>query len=158
MCCCGQPIINGQPGYKWQPNDAPRIRPIDPPALGEYDTLLYDEPGRCGGIDAHCHHYRVVKMFSSMYLLVQHGCGSERIPLHLPKSTMQILESLDTHTRYWLLHSLYYAYHDGVANGSAQTQQYWHSAAIEKRIKLRRRRGTVSAYVQPRPIQVEAAQ
>ena len=59
MCCCGKPVINGQPGFKWQPNDAPRIHPVNPPALDEYETLLYDEPGRCGGLDAHCHHYRV---------------------------------------------------------------------------------------------------
>ena len=158
MCCCGQPTINGQPGYKWQPNDAPRIRPIDPPALGEDDTLLYDEPGRCGGLDAHCHHYRVVKMFSSLYLLVQHGGGTERIPLHLSRSVMQILESLDTHTRYWLLHSLYYAHHDGVAKGSAETRQYWNNAAVEKRIKLRRRRGNVSVYIQPKIVQAEGKQ
>ena len=149
MCCCGQPIINGQPGYKWQPNDMPSIRPVDPPALDEYDVLLYDEPGRCGGIDAHCHHYRMVKMFSSRYLLVQHGGGRERIPLHLPASTMQILDSVDTHARYWLLHSLYYAHQDGVAKGSAETRQYWNNAAIEKRIKLRKRRGSVSVYIQP---------
>lgn len=156
MCCCGQPIINGQLGYKWQPNDIPRIRPIAPPPLSEYDVVLYDEPGRCGGIDAHCHHYTLVRRFSSMYLLVQHGGGTEQIPLPLPKSTMQILENIDTHARYWLLHSLYNAHYEGVATGSAKTSQYWHNAAVEKRIKLRRRRGNISAYIQPKLVQVEA--
>lgn len=49
MCCCGKPVVNGEMGYKWQPNDNPRICPVNPPALEENDQLLRDEPGRCGG-------------------------------------------------------------------------------------------------------------
>ena len=154
MCCCGKPVINGQPGFKWQPNDAPRIHPVNPPALDEYETLLYDEPGRCGGLDAHCHHYRVVRMFSSVYLLVQHGGGKERIPLHTTKHFMPLLESLDTHGRYWLLHTLYYAHHEGKEEGTQQTRRYWQDAAREKRIKVRKGRGinSVTVRIEPRLI------
>ena len=52
MCCCGKPIVNGEFGYKWQPNDAPGVRESDPPELCDGDELIYDEPGRCGGLDS----------------------------------------------------------------------------------------------------------
>lgn len=141
MCCCGQPIINGQPGYKWQPNDRPSIRPVYPPALEEGETLLYDEPGRCGGIDAHCHHYRVVKSYSSIYLLAQHGGGRESIRLSTTKHFLDMLEKLDTHSRYWLLHTVAYAHRAGRDSGMEQIEGKWRRAAAEKRIKTRKLRG-----------------
>lgn len=58
MCCCGCPVVNGEPGYKWNPKDTPTVRPVDPPLLNDDDQLLRDEPGRCGGLDSHSHHYR----------------------------------------------------------------------------------------------------
>jgi len=74
MCCCERPNINGTLGYRWQPFDAPGIRLADPPELAESETLLYDEPGRCGGIDNHCHHFRVVVGNGGrLWLLVRHG-------------------------------------------------------------------------------------
>lgn len=30
MCCCGKPIVNGEPGYKWNCNDDPGVRRVDP--------------------------------------------------------------------------------------------------------------------------------
>jgi hypothetical protein len=61
MCCCGTPVVNGEPGYKWQFNDTPGVRPVNAPSLNDNDQLLRDEPGRCGGLDSHSHHYRLVK-------------------------------------------------------------------------------------------------
>lgn len=157
MCCCGKPIINGELGYKWQPTDAPRIRPVDPPALDEHDVLLYDEPGRCGGVDAHSHHYRIVKQFSSMYLMVQHGGGRERIRLHHTKHLMELLASLDTTQRYWLLHTIVYAYSDGKDEGAQKQRAYWQSAALEKRIKTRKMPNSdrVKLWVEPKIITEE---
>lgn len=152
MCCCGTPIINGQMGYKWQPGDSPSIRQTHPPILQEGEVLLYDEPGRCGGLDAHCHHYRLVKWYSSIYLLVQHGGGSERIRLSTTQSLLILLDSLDTHTRYWLCHALYHAYREGKEQGAAQAGVYWQQAAIEKRIVTRKQRGTdrIKVWVKPK--------
>src|SRR5690349_19548495 len=83
MCCCDSPNVNGTPGYKWQPRDEPRIRPIDPPHLRDGDVLLFDEPGRCGGLDGHSYHFRLVKFAhdSNLSLLVRHGGGDECITL-----------------------------------------------------------------------------
>jgi hypothetical protein len=141
MCCCGKPTINGQPGYKWQPNDPPMIRPAYPPELGEHDTLIYDEPGRCGGLDAHCHHYRIVKEFGSLYLLVRHGGGEERFRLHDTPNLTATLASLDTNARYWLLHAIYYSHSDGERDAQAKTAEEFRRAFVDGRLKKRKVRG-----------------
>jgi hypothetical protein len=157
MCCCGQPVINGHYGYKWQPNDTPSIRQPYPPEIDEGDVLLYDGPGRCGGLDAHCHHYRVIRRFSSFYLLVQHGGGKEEIRLSTTGHFRDIFLTLDATSIYWLLHTLYYAHSDGKQQGAEQTRQYWQSAAIEKRIKTRKLRDRVKLWVEPRVIATSSA-
>jgi hypothetical protein len=84
MCCCGKPTINGELGYRWNnPNAEPMIHPVNAPDVSEGETILYDEPGRCGGIDSHSFHYRVTKLHGSLFLLVRHGAGDERIRLSL---------------------------------------------------------------------------
>ncbi len=79
MCCCGQPTINGTPGaYSWDGKTWSTRQP-EPPPLQEGDTLLYDEPGRCGGIDHHSHHFRLVRrQYGGHVVLVRHGGGDER--------------------------------------------------------------------------------
>jgi hypothetical protein len=50
---CGKQVINGEMGYKCQPNDAPiRLQP-NPQTLAENDILAFDEPGRGGGAAGH---------------------------------------------------------------------------------------------------------
>ena len=137
MCCCGKPVINGEFGYKWQPADAPSIRPVDPPDVGEHELLVFDEPGRCGGIDSHCHHYRVIRLSGSYDLLVRHGAGQERVRLSNSRAVVTTLETLDTNARYWILNALYHASADGKRTGSAKQDGYWHKAAAQKRIKTR---------------------
>ena len=141
MCCCGKPTINGQLGYKWQPNEAASVRPVSPPSLADGDVLLYDEPGRCGGIDSHSHHYRVVKDYGALYLLVRHGGGDDRINLHLYKDQPEVLAQLTSNGRYWLLNATYHAYRDGKSEGHERTEATWRRAAAEKRIKTRKVRG-----------------
>ena len=150
MCCCDQPNVNGQPGYKWQPNDSPRVRPVNPPALDEHDKLLYDEPGRCGGLDSHCHHYRVALKYGSFYLLVRHGGGDERIRLADTPSLLDTLASLDSTARYWVLNTIYHAHSDGARQAADKCNGTWTQAAAEKRIKTRKnaRRGTVKVWVE----------
>jgi len=149
MCCCGKPTINGQHGYKWnQPEGPGGVYPVNPPALQDDDELLHDEPGRCvKGLDAHCHHYRVVNHHGCWYLLVRHGGGDERIRLNALYRLRDTITALDTDTRYLLLHSLYHAHSDAARDASNKTERRWRQAAAEKRIKTRKYRGSDSVKV-----------
>jgi len=134
MCFCGKPTVNGQPGeYE---------RYLVPPALGDGETLIFDEPGRCGGVDSHAYHFRVVKAsYGGVNLLVRHGGGEERIRLSNPRPVIESLESLDSNGRYWILHALYHAQADARRAGHEHEAAYWRRAAAEKRIKVRKVRG-----------------
>jgi hypothetical protein len=151
MCCCGKPVINGQPGYKWQENDDGSVRAAFPPALDEGDTLLFDEPGRCGGIDHHSHHFRLVKQYSSCYLLVQHGGGRERILLFPHHDLPAMFGSMDTTTRYWMLATIYDAHYRGERAAREKSDAMWREAAAEKRIRVRKVRGQNSVRVSIEP-------
>jgi hypothetical protein len=140
MCCCATPTINGQPGYRWQPNDTPSTRPANPPALADNDRLLFDEPGRCGGQDSHCHHYCVVvNTGDRVELLVRHGGGEERIRLSNGKAVVGALAALDSNGRYWLLNALYHAQNAAARMARENEHMRWTGAALDKRIKVNRR-------------------
>lgn len=139
MCCCGKPVINGETGYKWQPNDAPSIRLVNPPELQDGDQLLLDLPGRCGGLDSHSHHYRVVKRIGWL-LLVRHGGGDEAVRLSGPLE--RALKTVSETDLYWLLNAIYHAYSDGKHEARSTTAETWRKAAAEKRIKTRKQRGS----------------
>lgn len=152
MCCCGKPVVNGEPGYRWQPNDVPSIRRTDAPTLDEGDVLLFDEPGRCGGIDSHCHHYRVVVKNRYLELLVQHGAGQERITLTDYSKTLQgTLDAMDSNARYWLLNVIFGAQRKAATNARECERHVWTLAAAEKRIKTRKqpKRGLVKVWIEP---------
>jgi len=158
MCCCDKPNVNGELGYKWQPNDRPSVRRPDPPILTGHDTLLHDEPGRCGGQDSHCHHYRVIGG-TWLALLYKNGGGEGRIRLSNSKAMRPILDALDSNGRYWLLNSIYHAYDDGKMNGAGRMDEEWRRAAVEKRIKTRKlphNRG-VKVWREPERIQEHVA-
>lgn len=143
MCCCGQPNVNGQPGYSWDGKSF-STHPAHPPTLGENETLVYDEPGRCGGLDAHSHHFCLARWHGSYVLLVKHGGGEERIRLPVTfKLFLPTLAAMESAARYWLLHSLYSAHRDAATEAHDVANAAWRKAAAEKRIKLRRRRGCV---------------
>ena len=141
MCCCDQPNINGELGYKWKPTEKTSIRPPQPPTLADGDILLYDEPGRCGGIDSHSHHYRIVKSGGRLDLLVRHGGGDDRFHLSLYGTQPEFFASLDSNGRYWLFNALYHARSEGNRQGYYSATEEWRTAAIEKRIKTRKVRG-----------------
>lgn len=150
MCCCDKPTVNGRGLVRMTPESAPSNYDIEwrAPSLIEGDVLLYDEPGRCGGLDAHSHHFRLVRNRGSFVLLVKHGGGEKRTDL-LPhqKALTEIFESLDSNGRYWLLHTIYNAHHDGHREGCQSTAAYWRKAAAEKRIKVRKVRGSAAVKV-----------
>lgn len=149
MCCCGTPTVNGQPGYRWQPNDEPRVRPVDPPELQEGDQLLVDEPGRCGGLDSHSHHVRLVLRHNEMLLLVRNGSGDHEVRLPYSFSLSNVIQRLDSDTRYWLLLSFYNVASASEISATSKAVDRWSKAAAEKRIKVRRRRGTVKVWIEP---------
>jgi hypothetical protein len=152
MCCCAKPNINGEVGYQWQPNDPPSVRPAYPPELGERDTLIYDEPGRCGGLDCHCHHYRLVRNYGTVFLLVQHGGGKESLRLSTTKSLLELLAQSDSNGRYWIFHTVYHAASDAERAAKESTSARWRQAAAEKRIKTRKARGgsSVKVWIEPK--------
>jgi hypothetical protein len=152
MCFCGKPNVNGTPGYRWQHDAAPSTRPIDPPTVTADETILYDEPGRCGGFDSHSHHYRVIRSdFGRLELLVRHGGGDERIRLTLRGT--EALDALDSTARYWILNAIYHAHRDAASNARIVEADRWTRAAAEKRIKTRKQpaRGTVKVWVEDAP-------
>jgi hypothetical protein len=152
MCCCGKPTINGEHGYRSQPDGLPSIYSVRPPNLGDHDTLLHDEPGRCGGIDCHSHHFRVVRRFDLFLLLVRHGGGDEELLLSCPESLQATLATLDTNARYWVLHAIYCAHAEGERDAKDATDDKWCRAAAERRIKTRKQRGsgTVKVWIEQR--------
>jgi hypothetical protein len=153
MCCCGQPNVNGQPGYRWQPDDPPSIRGISAPELAKGETLLYDEPGRCGGVDSHCHHYRVAKKYGTLYLLVRHGGGDDRF--RLTTNAVAAFDAMDSNARYWTLNAIFHAHWDGWQEGAEITRSRWTKAAAEKRIKTRKTKSGVKVWVEsPSPATV----
>lgn len=136
MCCCARPNINGEPGYSW---DGKTIGTRDPapPALTDNDVLLFDEPGRCGGMDSHCHHYRLVRHIG-YDLLVRHGGGDERFRISLPRNFFDALEAMDSNTRYWILNAIFHAYHDGTMAGLTEGAGRYRAAFAEGRLKKRK--------------------
>ena len=95
MCCCERPTVNGEFGYKWQRNDSPMVYKPYAPELREGENLLFDEPGRCGGVDSHSYHYRLVTWHSSFHLLVRHSGGEESLRLSAIKTLVEALGKLD---------------------------------------------------------------
>lgn len=141
MCCCDKPNINGESGYSWDGKSS-GIRPVSPPELGEGESILFDEPGRCGGQDSHSYHYRLVNaQYGGVNLLVQHGGGMECIP-RIPneKAVIEAMRSLDTNGRYWILNALFHAQKESGRKATDDCNGRWRKAAADKKIKTRKER------------------
>ena len=146
MCCCATPNVNGTPGYSWDGKNV-ITRQVAPPALKERDVLLFDEPGRCGGMDSHSHHYRVVKDGPWTSLLVRHGGGDERMHLSLPRGFS--LDSLGD-SRYWILNAIHHAAKDAERNGRDRTVGEYTQAFIDGRLKKRKSKFSVKVWIEPK--------
>jgi hypothetical protein len=148
---CGKPVRNGEPGYSWDGKSV-GVYPVNPPDLAEGDTLLYDEPGRCGGLDSHCHHFRVVLAHGINYLLVRHGAGDERIDLG-SRPGIKAFCGMDSTSRYWMLQMLYNVQHYAARDAERREHSRWTHAAAEKRIKTRKlpKSGTVKVWIEDKP-------
>ena len=148
MCCCGKPTINGEIGYRWNdPNASSSVYPVNAPDLKEYDKLLHDEPGRCGGLDSHSFHYRLVDRYGSLYLLVRHGGGDEGFRLSSTPTLLSTFAEMDSTARYWVCSALYHAHADAKRESREAEAARWRTAAAEKRIRTRKVRGENSIKV-----------
>lgn len=142
MCYCEQPNVNGTTNSTYH---------VNPPSLSDGDVLMYDQPGRCGGIDSHSHHFRVVRSYSTLHLLVRHGGGDERIRLHFYGADfLAAVAAMDSNTRYWMLLEIYNAHKDASREGRASEAERWSSAAAEGRIKTRKlpKQGRVKVWIE----------
>ena len=151
MCCCKEPTINRTAPIKMTSDTPAFPYPPNPPELSDTETLLYDEPGRCGGSDSHAYHFRVTADCSRVYLLVRHGGGDERMIFGWKNTTLPALAALDSNGRYWLLcaayHGMKYA-----SNRACDTERAeWQKAAAEKRIRTRKQpnRGFIKVWIEP---------
>lgn len=149
MCMCGKPTINGEPGYSW---DGVRkgVYPVNPPEPAIGDVLLYDEPGRCGGLDSHSHHVRLVKSHGRLILLVRHGGGDERINLGCVSQISlrdEVLSAMDSNARYWLLKTIYSVHREATSEARESERAKWLKAAAEKRIKTRKLGDKVKVWI-----------
>lgn len=142
MCMCGTPNINGTPNaYSWDGKHRSTRQP-SPPDLKDGDELIYDEPGRCGGLDCHSHHFCLVKNRGYYAVLVRHGGGDERFDIGSSgRLLVPSLALMDTNGRYWLMHTLYSTRESANEAATGATAQRWRLAAAEKRIKTRKLRG-----------------
>lgn len=141
MCCCQKPNVNGTPGYSWDGKTA-GIHQAHAPAALDGEEVLFDEPGRCGGIDAHAYHFRVVReKYGALSLLARHGMGDERILLSCGRILAVPLSSLDSNGRFWILSALYRAHATANSKATEEANAIWQKAAAEKRIKTRKMRG-----------------
>ncbi len=152
MCMCAKPNINGEPGYSWDGKSI-STRPIHAPTLKDGDVLLFDEPGRCGGMDSHCHHYRFLK---GSTLLVAHGGGEERMRVSLPRGFS--LDVLDSNTRYWIFNAIHHAAKDAEREAEKNTSYEYRKAFADGRLKKRRlpKRGVCKVWIEPE-VKAEAA-
>jgi len=159
MCCCGKPTINGEPkAYSWDGKSFMTREPA-PPDLAEGDQLLYDEPGRCGGLDCHSHHFRIVKAdMGRHYLLVRHGGGDERITLCSIGDLVikgRTLDTMDSNARYWWMYLLFSVQREAASKAREAANKVWQQAAVAKRIKTRKNRGanTVKVWIEDKAVQ-----
>jgi len=151
MCMCGKTIVNGEPGYSWDGKSFGTREP-NPPDLTGADSLLYDLPGRCGGIDSHSYHFRVVQRYGSVKIIVRHGAGEEELTVYLSSPIRKVLKEAGDTERYWIVCTLYHATQAGARKATDEINSRWYTAAAEKRIKTRKlpRQGRIKVWIEPK--------
>lgn len=142
MCCCGKPTINGTTPIKMTFDTPAFSYPPNPPDLRDGETLVHDEPGRCGGTDSHAYHFRVTVDRARVYLLVRHGAGDERMEFGWKETTLPALGALDSNGRYWLLCAAFHGMKKCEREAREIERAEWMKAAAEGRIKTRKQRGS----------------
>ena len=148
MCLCRQPTVNGQPG-------AP---PHCPPELREGDELILSEPGRCGGIDAHCVDFAIVRApWVHHPILLARNVETERYTLNDYGRLETLLLGLDSDARFWLLHTIWTTLKSHIATVKEQTEREWQLAFLRKQIRRRKRRGNIYVWIDRWPPETQSA-
>lgn len=140
MCCCGKGIINGEEGYSWDGKTFGVRKPFFP-EMEEDDELVKDLPGRCGKIDSHSYDMRLVKSHGSLFLLIRHGGGQERLRLHAYGLKDFILNMSDNDC-YWFMLEIYHVQKDAASEAKQAEASKWRKAAAEKRIRTKKQRNS----------------
>lgn len=78
---------------------------------------------------------------------LRNGSGDHRFPLGPSPGIQVLLRMTDSHERYWLMQWLYWFQRDEAHRASQRTNEKWQTAAAEKRIKTRKKRGSSSVQV-----------
>ena len=159
MCMCKVPSVNGTPNaYCWNDASKTSTYPVMSPELLEGDTVLFDEPGRCGRkCDSHSHHFTLVKNYSWCAVVCRHGNGTERydIPDH-GNAIVPCLASMDSDSRYWTMQAIWTACQNAASKSASNTRATYEKAIIQKRVKVRTRKGRKSVHVMPENMLVSA--
>lgn len=129
------------------------------PSVPEGETILHDEPGRVLQLkpESNCdvcfraYHFRVTKWHGSVILRVRHGGGDESFRLSC--AMQRTLANMDSDTRYFTLHAIMDAHHDGSRGAAATTSQRYNQAFVDGRLKKRKQRGgnSVKVWIEPAP-------
>lgn len=150
MCMCANPTVNGEPGYCSTYGAPVGVYKPNPPELRDGDELIFDEPGRCGGVDAHSYHHRLVKGYGDNYtILTRHGGGDRAFPVRWPESVIQSMRRMCSADRYWLLHGVAYSAEGGERSARNAESRRWHQAAVQNRIKVNRRKKIPTVEILP---------
>ena len=164
MCNCksrfpGGTVNNTPGGYAWNDN---RFHTYNDPPISprEGEDVVFDEPGRCSGarVDSHSHHLALMSAGGRLSIVCRHGGGEVRYPICERRvQLIDILSRMTSDERYWFLLSLWSAMDNAAKEARIETCRQWERAAIEKRIRVRRRKGMRRAEVLPR-VQEEVTQ
>lgn len=131
-------------------NYAYREREWRAPALNADETMILDEPGRV--LNNTCyrsHHFRVVLPEFGQYMLrVKHGGGTETWSIGYTKQVIEAIASLDSDSRFLMLHTLMRANQESARIASERTAAIWRQAAAEKRLKTRKVKGGVKVWIE----------
>jgi hypothetical protein len=110
------------------------------PTIGLEDKELFSEHGRI--LDNVCyrsHWFVLVKAeYGGFFLLVKHGAGEERISLGFSKKYQTMMQQMDSDTRYYMMHALMQAWHDGEKKGRNEATAVYRTAFAEGRLKKRK--------------------
>jgi hypothetical protein len=131
----------------------------NPPPAQDGEEILFDECGRCrprvSGKDSltdyHSHHFRIVRGDGPVFLLARHGGGDERVDLGHANATrvVELLALLpDSDVRYLTINMLYVTHVNAKSAATKTEGTRWRQAAVDKRIKMRRRQGLVDVWIE----------
>jgi len=156
MCYCKTHHVNGTPGqYSWDGKTFGTY-PVDPPKLPEEDhTVVMSAAGRCvKGLDSHSYHVTITEYDGGRFCVgCRNGSGDSWFDIPRGKHLVAALKTLDDESRYFAMLALWQTARNASAMGHAFEERRWAHAVLDKRVKVRKRRGTRRVEIIPAPTQ-----